>query len=423
MRYNSCLGNVTRLMFGYETKWPTKRQKQFPKEEAGGAQNRQEITVSLDMESNTKIAKKESRNPASDSGHHFEDVLKGDLVETPRKNTQEGKVTSLQIYDDVGSTTKSEAQRRSRKGTPCRRPPDNFTKLKGQSDELSDGLLRRGASPENEGYVNWLNTRHEHRKTNVCSETERGSQEKQRGAQKTHGTFQDESDSEGVPDEESEDATIPLPTNAFGCQNGNCIHFAKGRIKSKNKSNAMKSGCTVLHSPAYVEGTSERKTTTSQHKHHLDDSELGKLTSNHQGTPRKHRNRSQEFSSHDDDENGSTHQKHSSLGCHVSTNVIVEKERPSTTNSWANGDAVTSSSLSISDIPSLAVHSTIRDRILKEHNMAVRLSRGIPLYLAGRHKWINRDESLWFHKHPSLVGYSIPEIILFKRFLKCLIIN
>ena len=364
---------MTRLRFGYnEAKGASKKLRQFSHQNIEVPGKRQDITIPLDVESTEKderVAKEECNVQAVEFENRLQQyLLERSVVETPGMDSEKGEETVLQMKDCMESA----AQRRSRKGTPCRRARDNFAREKKENDEWSvtNGLVRRRSSPGNEGHDNCLIKRPaEHTKTDrMCSEPEGGFHIRQAGGQIKHGTLEKESDCEDITDDESqEDLTIPQPSRERACQNGNCIQFAEGTRKSLDKSNAMRPRCISFHSFADL----ERKT-TSDRKHSLNDSKLADRIS------RKYQFYGQELTSfnNSDNENNASYQE--------------EKEAPS----FDHRQDMTASR---------AVHPTF----LKEQNMTDRRGKGIPLYMPGRHKWIIPDEGLQFYKRPSLVGYLI----------------
>ena len=373
LHYYSRLGTVRRLRFGFnEAKGTSKKLKQFSHQKIEVPGKRQDVTVPLDVESiekDAQIAKEECSGQVVEFGNGLQQYLfeRSNVVETAENDSEKGEETVLQMKDCMENA----AQRRSRKGTPCRRTRDNinFTREKKENDEWSvtKGFVGRRSSPGNEGHDNCLNKRPaEHTKTDgMCSEPEGGFHIRQGGGQIKHGTLEKESDCEDITDDESkEDLTIPPPSRERTCQNGNCIQFATGTRKSLDKSNAMRPRCiSQFHSLADLE-----KETTSDRKH--DDSKLADRIS------RKHQFHGQELTSFNNSANENNASYH------------AEKEVPSSDH---QGDMTAS----------LAVHPTF----LKERNMAERLRKGIPLYMPGRHKWINPEEGLQFYKRPSLVGF------------------
>ena len=375
---------------------------QFLGNEIEVPRKRQEITLSMGVESNTKdtgIVKKESKTKASDFGYDLEEnESEREVVETQKLDSEDVK-----IHNAVESKSKSEAHRRSRKGIPSRRPRDDDTCWKDQSNDVSEsnGLVSRGSSPENEGYDNWLNKRHER---NVSAELEQGKQKKNRKAQTN--TYQEESDSEEISyGQREEDFNISMSSQEISYQNGNYIQFAKGAIKPCDISKAMKVRDIALYSQANVEDATETISYSS------DDSELVEINSTDESISRKHGIHGQELCSLDDSKSEGIEQTQSTFGSYLPSSQIEEKEEVNVTDSWEHIDVVSTCAVPMSGNPSLALQSTI----LKEYNMADRFGKRIPLNLPGRHRWINRDESLPFRKHPSLVGFSISEIMLIFR--------
>ena len=369
---------------------------QFPGNEIKVPRKRQEITLSMGVESNTKatgIVKKESKTKASDFGYDFEEIeSEREVAETQKLDSEGGEKTSVKIHNVVESKSKYEAHRRSRKGIPSRH--DDDTKWKEMSDDVldSNGLVIRGCSPENEGYDNWLNKRHEH---NVSAELESGKQKKNTKVQ--INTYQEESVSKEISYEQrEEDFDISLPSQEFSYQNENYIQFAKGAIEPRDISKAMRLRNIAFYPQANVEDAIETKSYSS------DDSELVEINSTDEGISRKHRIHGQELSSLVDSKCKGIQQTKSTFGSYLPFSQIEEKEELNVTDSRKHIDGVSTSALPMSGNPSLASQSVI----LKERNMADRFGKGIPLNLLGRHRWINRDESLLFHKHPSLVGFQ-----------------
>ena len=352
----------------------------------------------MGVESNTKdtgILKKKSKTKASDFGYDFEEIeSEREVVETQKLDSDGGEKTSVKIDNAVESKSKYEAHRRSRKGIPSRRPRDDDTKWKEQSDDVSEsnGLVSRGSSPENEAYDNWLNKRHEH---NVSAELEKRKQKKNTKAQTN--TYQEKSVSKEISYEQwEENISISLPSQERSYQNENYIQFAKGAIEPCDISKAMKLRNIAFYPQANVEDAIETKSYSS------DDSELVEINSTDEGISRKHRIHGQELSSLVDNKCKGIQQTQSTFGSYLPVSQIEEKEELNFTDSRQHIDGVSTSALPMSGNPSLASQSAI----LKECNMADRFGRGIPLNLLERHRWINRDESLLLHKHPSLVGFQ-----------------
>ena len=380
LHYYSRLGTVRRLRFGFnEAKGTSKKLKQFSHQKIEVPGKRQAVTFPLDVESiekDARIAKGECSGQVVKFGNRLQQYLfeRSSVVETAEKDSEKGEETVLQMKDCMENA----AQRRSRKGTPCRRARDNFIREKKENDEWSvtNGLVGKRSSPGNEGHDNCLNKRPaEHTKTDgMCSEPEGGFHIRQGGGQIGHGTLEKDSDCEDITDDESqEDLTIPPPSRERTCQNGNCIQFAAGTRKSLDKSNAMRPRCiSQFHSLADL----ERKT-TSERKHSLDDSKLVDRIS------RKYQFHGQEltpFNNGDNENNASYH---------------AEKGAPSSGHRQ-----------------DMTASRAVQSNFLKEKYLADRLGKGIPLYMPGQHKWINPDGGLQFYKHPSLVGYLIVDFEL-----------
>lgn len=385
LHYYSRLGTVTRLRFGFnEAKGTSKKLKQFSHQKIEVRGKREDVTIPLDVdiiEKDARIANEVCSGQVVEFGNRLQQYLfeRSSVVETAGKDSEKGEETVLQMKDCMENA----AQRRSRKGTPCRRARDNFTGEKKENDEWSvtNSLVGRRSSPGNERHDNCLNKRPaEDTKTDgICSEPEGGFHIRQGGGQIKHGTLEKESHCEDITDVESQDdLTISPPSRERACQNGNCIQFAEETRKSLDKSNAMRPRCiSQFHSLADL----ERKT-TSERKHSLDDSKPMDRIS------RKYQFHGQELTSFNNDDNENNHY----------ASYHAEKGAPSSDH---RQDMTTSR----------AVQSTF----LKEKNVADRLGKGIPLYMPGQHKWINPDGGLQFNKHPSLVGYLILELLKLKR--------
>ena len=339
---------------------------------------------------------KKSKTKASDFGYDFEEIeSEREVAEFQKLDSDGGEKTSVKIDNAVESKSKYEADRRSRKGIPSRRPRDDDTKWKEQSDDVSEsnGLVSRGSSPENEAYDNWLNKRHEH---NVSAELEKRKQKKSTKAQTN--TYQEESVSKEISYEQREEnINISLRSQERSYQNENYIQFAECAIEPRHISKAMRLRNIAFYPQANVEDAIETKSYSS------DDSELVEINSTDEVISRKHRIHGQELSSLVDSKCKGIQQTQSTFGSYLPSYQIKEKEEAvNVTDSWEHNDVVSTCAVPMSGNPSLASQATI----LKECNMADRFGKGIPLNLLGRHRWINRDESLLLHKHPSLVGFQ-----------------
>lgn len=92
-------------------------------------------------------------------------------------------------------------------------------------------------------------------------------------------------------------------------------------------------------------------------------------------------------------------EKMGKVGCDK-TNKIAQNEGMVFTDSLRDDKVVTSSAYSREASPSFAVNSTTSN----EQNMADLFGKGMPLCSPGQHNWSLRDDTLYLHKDPHLVG-------------------
>ena len=382
-KYNSSfLGLATRdFMFGHKDKeWKTER--------TGLSQKQQEFALEDNKESEKQ------------AGEEFcEDVKEGefdtDVTNSQIKDSRDRRGLLL-LHCDLTNAAKTASEKRSRKGTPKRSSPVNGEKTwvdQNEKGSESNGLISRGSSPKNKRYDNWLNKCNERKKTNKCSELEKGSDWKNREAK----TSNYELNSQEIRHEKETGKIFDMPTasRVVYCH-GNYNHLHK--VESLDKSDEMKTRSSVEDMTATKDGISHRK-------NYLYGSELSDIKSCDQSFLAKRLSCSPDLSPVDESRVKNYERKYSKLRfpCLLSSPIIAKEEDSSITGPLGDQDIARHCPFHRRCNALPGMYSTIS----KEFNMVEPLSKEIP---AGLQKWIKADESSFSHRHPNMVGYSHSEI-------------
>ena len=382
-KYNSSfLGLATRdFMFGHKDKeWKTER--------TGLSQKQQEFALEDNKESEKQ------------AGEEFcEDVKEGefdtDVTNSQIKDSRDRRGLLL-LHCDLTNAAKTASEKRSRKGTPKRSSPVNGEKTwvdQNEKGSESNGLISRGSSPKNKRYDNWLNKCNERKKTNKCSELEKGSDWKNREAK----TSNYELNSQEILQEKETGKIFDMPTaSRLVYCHGNYNHLHT--LESLDESDEMKTRSSV-------EDMTETKDGISHRQNYLYGSELSNIKSCDQSFLAKRFSCIQDLSPVDESRVKNYERKYSKLRfpCLLSSPIIAKEEDSSITGPLGDQDIARHCPFHRRCNALPGMYSTIS----KEFNMVEPLSKEIP---AGLQKWIKADESSFSHRHPNMVGYSHSEI-------------
>ena len=382
-KYNSSfLGLATRdFMFGHKDKeWKTERTRLSQKEQ--------------------EFALDDNKESEKQAGEEFcEDVKEGefdtDVTNSQIKDSRDRRGLLL-LHCDLTNAAKTASEKRSRKGTPKRSSPVNGEKTwvdQNEKGSESNGLISRGSSPKNKRYDNWLNKCNERKKTNKCSELEKGSDWKNREAK----TSNYELNSQEILQEKETGKIFDMPTaSRLVYCHGNYNHLHT--LESLDESDEMKTRSSV-------EDMTETKDGISHCQNYLYGSELSNIKSCDQSFLAKRFSCIQDLSPVDESRVKNYERKYSKLRfpCLLSSPIIAKEEDSSITGPLGDQDIARHCPFHRRCNALPGMYSTIS----KEFNMVEPLSKEIP---AGLQKWIKADESSFSHRHPNMVGYSHSEI-------------
>ena len=382
-KYNSSfLGLATRdFMFGHKDKeWKTER--------TGLSQKQQEFALEDNKESEKQ------------AGEEFCEDVKESEFDTDVTNSQiedsRDRRGLLLLHSDLTNASKTASEKRSRKGTPKRSSLINSEKTWVEQNENvseSKGLISRGSSPKNKRYHNWLNKCNERKKTNKCTELEKGSDWKNREAK----TSNYELNSQEILQEKETGKIFDMPTaSRLVYCHGNYNHLHT--LESLDESDEMKTRSSV-------EDMTETKDGISHCQNYLYGSELSNIKSCDQSFLAKRFSCIQDLSPVDESRVKNYERKYSKLRfpCLLSSPIIAKEEDSSITGPLGDQDIARHCPFHRRCNALPGMYSTIS----KEFNMVEPLSKEIP---AGLQKWIKADESSFSHRHPNMVGYSNSEI-------------
>ena len=382
-KYNSSfLGLATRdFMFGHkDTEWKTER--------TGLCQKQREFAFDHNKESE-KQAGEES----------CEDVKEGksdtNVTNSQIEDSQDRRALLL-LHCDLTNASKTASEKRSRKGTPKRSSLINGEKTWVEQNENvseSNGLISTGSSSKKKSYDNWLNKWNERKKTNRCTEPEKGSDWKNREPK----TSNYELNSQEILPEKATGEIFDMPTaSRLVYCHGNYNHLHT--LESLEKRDEMKTRSNV-------EDMTETEDVISHHKNHLYGSELSKIKSCDQISSAKCFSCSPDLSPVDESRVKNYERKYSKIRfpCLLSSPFAAKEGDGSITGPLGDKDIAHHCPFHRRYTTVPGMYSTIS----KQFNMVEPLSKEIP---AGLQKWINADESSFSHRHPNMVGYSNSEI-------------
>ena len=382
-KYNSSfLGLATRdFMFGHKDKeWKTERTRLSQKEQ--------------------EFALDDNKESEKQAGEEFCEDVKESEFDTDVTNSQiedsRDRRGLLLLHSDLTNASKTASEKRSRKGTPKRSSLINSEKTWVEQNENvseSKGLISRGSSPKNKRYHNWLNKCNERKKTNKCTELEKGSDWKNREAK----TSNYELNSQEILQEKETGKIFDMPTaSRLVYCHGNYNHLHT--LESLDESDEMKTRSSV-------EDMTETKDGISHCQNYLYGSELSNIKSCDQSFLAKRFSCIQDLSPVDESRVKNYERKYSKLRfpCLLSSPIIAKEEDSSITGPLGDQDIARHCPFHRRCNALPGMYSTIS----KEFNMVEPLSKEIP---AGLQKWIKADESSFSHRHPNMVGYSHSEI-------------
>ena len=362
-----------------DTEWKTER--------TGMSQKQQEFALDDNKESEKQ------------AGEEFcEDVKEGesntDVTNSQIEDSGDRKALLL-LHRDLTNASKTASEKRSRKGTPKRSSLINGGKTWVDQNEVSEsnGLINRGSSPKNKRYDNWLNRCNERKKTNKCTEPEKGSDWKNREAK----TSNYELSSQEILKEKETGKIFDMPTaSRLVYCHGSYNHLHT--VESLNESDEMKTRSSV-------EDMTETEHGISHHKNYLYGSDLSNTKSFDQSYLAKRFSCSPDLSPVDESRVKNYERKYSKLRfpCLLSSPFAAKEEDSSITGPLGDQDIAHHCPFHRRYTTVPGMYSTIS----KEFNMVEPLSKEIP---AGLQKWIKADESSFSHRHPNMVGYSNSEI-------------
>ena len=362
-----------------DTEWKT--------EQTGMSQKQQEFALDDNKESEKQ------------AGEEFcEDVKEGesntDVTNSQIEDSGDRKALLL-LHRDLTNASKTASEKRSRKGTPKRSSLINGEKTWVDQNEVSEsnGLINRGSSPKNKRYDNWLNKCNERKKTNKCTELEKGRDWKNREAK----TNNYELNSQEILKEKETGKIFDMPTaSRLVYCHGSYNHLHT--VESLNESDEMKTRSSV-------EDMTETEQGISHHKNYLYGSDLSNTKSFDQSYLAKRFSCRPDLSPVDESRVKNYERKYSKLRfpCLLSSPFAAKEEDSSITGPLGDQDIAHHCPFHRRYTTVPGMYSTIS----KEFNMVEPLSKEIP---AGLQKWIKADESSFSHRHPNMVGYSNSEI-------------
>ena len=362
-----------------DTEWKTER--------TGMSQKQQEFALDDNKESEKQ------------AGEEFcEDVKEGesntDVTNSQIEDSGDRKALLL-LHRDLTNASKTASEKRSRKGTPKRSSLINGEKTWVDQNEVSEsnGLINRGSSPKNKRYDNWLNKCNKRKKTNKCTEPEKGSDWKNREAKTSNYELTSQ---EILPEKETGKIfDMPTASRLVYCHGSyNHLHT----VESLNESDEMKTRSSV-------EDMTETEHGISHHKNYLYGSDLSNTKSFDQSYLAKRFSCRPDLSPVDESRVKNYERKYSKLRfpCLLSSPFAAKEEDSSITGPLGDQDIAHHCPFHRRYTTVPGMYSTIS----KEFNIVEPLSKEIP---AGLQKWIKADESSFSHRHPNMVGYSNSEI-------------
>ena len=362
-------------MFGHKDKeWKTER--------TGLSQKQQEFALDDNKES------------VKQAGEEFcEDVKEGEF-DTDVTNSQiedsRDRRGLLLPHCDLTNASKTASEKRSRKGTPKRSSLINSEKTWVEQNENvseSNGLINRGSSSKNKRYGNWLNKCNERKKTNKCTELEKGRDWKNREAKTSNYEL---SSQEILPEKETGKIfDMPAASRLVYCH-GNYNHLHT--VESLEKRDEMKTR-------SKVEDMTETEDGISHHKNYLYGSELSNIKSCDQSFLAKRFSCSPDLSPVDDSRVKNYERKYSKIRfpCLLSSPIVAKEEDSSITGPLGDQDIARHCPFHRRCNALPGMYSTIS----QEFNIAEPFSKEIP---PGLQKWVKADESSFSHRHPNMVG-------------------
>ena len=375
-------------MFSHkDTEWKTER--------TGLSQKQQEFALDDNKESEKQ------------AGEEFcEDVKEGksntDVTNSQIEDSGDRKALLL-LHRDLTNASKTASEKRSRKGTPKRSSLINGEKTWVEQNENvseSNGLISRGSSPKNKRYDNWLNKCNERKKTNKCTEPEKGRDLKNREAK----TSNYELNSQEILQEKETGKIFDMPTaSRLVYCHGNYNHLHT--VESLEKRDEMKTRSNV-------EDMTETEDVISYHKNYLYGSELSKIKSCDQSFSAKCFSCSPDLSPVDESRVKNYERKYSKIRfpCLLSSPIVAKEEDSSITGPLGDQDIARHCPFHRRCNALPGMFSTIS----QEFNIAEPFSKEIP---PGLQKWVKADESSFSHRHPNMVGYSNSEIREIKSYV------
>ena len=347
-----------------------------------------------------EFASDDNKESEKQAGEEFcEDVKEGesdiDVTNSQRKDSLDRRAL-LFLHRDLTNASKTASEKRSRKGTPKRSSLINGEKTWVDQNEKvseSNGLISRGSSPKNKRYDNWLNKCNERKKTNKCSELEKGSDWKNREAK----TSNYELNSQEILQEKETEKMFEMPTaSRLVYCHGSCNHLHT--VESLEKRDEIKTRSNV-------EDMTETEDVISHHKNYLYDSELSKIKSCDQSFSAKCFSCRPGLSPVDESRVKNYERKYSKIRfpCLLSSPIAAKEEDSSITGPLGDQDIARHCPFHRRCNALPGMYSTIS----QEFNIAEPFCKEIP---PGLQKWVKADQSSFCHRNPSLVGYSNSEI-------------
>ena len=367
-------------MFSHkDTEWKTER--------TGLSQKQQEFALDDNKESEKQ------------AGEEFcEDVKEGksntDVTNSQIEDSADRRALLL-LHRDLTNASKTASEKRSRKGTPKRSSLINGEKTWVDQNEVSEsnGLISRGSSSKNKRYDNWLKKCNERKKTNKCTELEKGSDWKNREAK----TSNYELNSQEILQEKETGKIFGMPTaSRLVYCHGNYNHLHT--VKSLEKRDEIKTRSNV-------EDMTETEDGISHHKNYLYGSELSNIKSCDQSFLAKRFSCSPDLSPVDESRVKNYERKYSKIRfpCLLSSPIVAKEEDSSITGPLGDQDIARYCPFHRRCNALPGMYSTTS----QEFNIAEPFSKEIP---PGLQKWVKADESSFSHRHPNMVGYSNSEL-------------
>ena len=362
-------------MFGHKDKeWKTER--------TGLSQKQQEFALDDNKES------------VKQAGEEFREDVKEGEFDTDVTNSQiedsRDRRGLLLLHCDLTNASKTASEKRSRKGTPKRSSLINSEKTWVEQNENvseSNGLINRGSSSKNKRYDNWLNKCNERKKTNKCTELEKGSDWKNREAKTSNYEL---SSQEILPKKETGKIfDMPAASRLVYCH-GNYNHLHT--VESLKKRDEMKTRSSIEDMTETEDGISHRK-------NYLYGSELSNIKSCDQSFLAKRFSCSPHLSPVDESRVKNYERKYSKirLPCLLSSPIVAKEEDSSITGPLGDQDIARHCPFHRRCNALPGMYSTIS----QEFNIAEPFSKEIP---PGLQKWVKADESSFSHRHPNMVG-------------------